>query len=78
MHQRGHCVKSKWAFDIKRNGLFKVRLVACGHPQRSCVDFTESHASVTNDVSWRMSLILKMTMKLDARIVDVDTAFIFE
>ena len=24
-------VKSKWIFDIKRSGLFKVRLVACGY-----------------------------------------------
>ena len=27
------CVKSKWVFDIKRDGTFKVRLVACGYTQ---------------------------------------------
>ena len=43
----------------------------------SGVDFTKSCAPVINDVSWRMPLILKMTMKLDARIVDVETVFLF-
>ena len=32
------CVKSKWVFDIKRSGLFKVRLVACGYSQIPGVD----------------------------------------
>ena len=38
---------------------------------------TKACAPVINDVSWRTSLILEMTMKLDARIVDVETAFLF-
>jgi len=50
-------VKSKWVFDIKRNGLFKVRLVACGYSQAPGVDFTESYAPVINDVSWRILII---------------------
>ena len=71
------CVKSKWVFDIKRNGLFKVRLVACGYSQIPGVDFTDSFAPVINDVSWRILLIIKMLMKHDAKIVDVETAFLF-
>ncbi len=75
---KGHrCVKSKWVFDIKRNGLFKVRLVACGYSQIPGVDFTESFAPVINDVSWRILLIIKMLMKYEAKIVDVETAFLF-
>jgi hypothetical protein len=27
------CVKHKWVFDIKRDGTFKARLVACGYSQ---------------------------------------------
>ena len=27
------CVKSKWVFKIKRNGVFRARLVACGYSQ---------------------------------------------
>ena len=75
---KGHrCVKSKWVFDIKRNGLFKVRLVACGYSQIPGVDFTESYAPVINDVSWRILLIIKMLMRYEAMIVDVETAFLF-
>ena len=53
------CVKSKWVFDIKRNGLFKVRSMACDHSQIPGVDFTESFAPVINDVSWRILLIIE-------------------
>ena len=48
------CVKSKWVFDVKKSGLFKARLVACGYSQVPGVDFTESYAPVINDVCWRM------------------------
>ena len=71
------CVKSKWVFDIKMNGLFKVRLVACEYSQTSGVDFTDSFAPVINDVRWRILLIIKMLMKHDAKIVDVKTASLF-
>jgi hypothetical protein len=27
------CVKHKWVFEIKRNGVFRARLVACGYSQ---------------------------------------------
>jgi hypothetical protein len=30
------CVKCKWVFDIKRNGVFRVRLVACGYSCCCC------------------------------------------
>ena len=74
--QRGRrLVKSKWVFDMKRNGLFKVRLVACGHSQVPGADFTESHAPVINDVSWRILTIGMLVWKLDAKIIDVSTAF---
>jgi len=68
-------VKSKWIFDIKRSGLFKVRLVACGYSQIPGVDFTESYAPVINDVSWRILIIAMLVQKLEAKICDVSTAF---
>jgi hypothetical protein len=70
------CVKSKWCFDIKRTGLFKTRLVACGYSQIPGVDFTESYAPVINDVSWRILIISMLMNQYEARIVDVETAFL--
>jgi hypothetical protein len=41
------CVKCKWVFDIKRNGVFRARLVACGYSQTPGVDFQESYIVAT-------------------------------
>ena len=70
-------VKSKWVFDTKRSGLFKVRLVACGYSQILGVDFTESYAAVINDVCWRTLVIAMLVQKLEAKIIDVLTAFLY-
>jgi hypothetical protein len=39
-------IKCKWIFKIKRNGVFRARLVACGFSQIPGVDFNESFAPV--------------------------------
>ena len=70
------CIKSRWVFEIKRNGIFRPRLVACGYSQIPGVDFTESYAPVINDVTWRILIVAKMMWKLKAKIVDVETAFL--
>jgi len=70
------CIKCKWIFKIKRNGVFRARLVACGYSQIPGVDFNESFAPVINDVSFRVMLILKLTRRLRATFVDVETAFL--
>jgi hypothetical protein len=44
------CVKHKWVFKIKRNGVFRARCVACGYSQIPGVDFMESHLPVINDL----------------------------
>lgn len=75
--QRGRrLVKLKWVFNVKRTGLFKVRLIACGYSQVLGVDFTESHAPVINDVSWCILIIAMFVWKLNAKIIDVLTAFL--
>ena len=38
------CIKCKWVFDVKRDGRFRARLVACGYSQIPGVNFTESYA----------------------------------
>ena len=44
------CVKHKWVFEIKRSGIFRARLVACGYSQIPGTDFTEVYAPVVNDI----------------------------
>ncbi len=68
-------IKCKWFFKIKRNGVFRARLVACGYSQIPGVDFNENFAPVVNDVSFRIMLIAKLIWDLQASIVDVETAF---
>ena len=71
------CVKCKWIFEIKRNGIFRCRLVACGYSQIPGVDFTESFSPVINDTTWRIMIIIMIVMKLQAKIIDVETAFLY-
>jgi hypothetical protein len=48
------CVKSKWTFTIKRNGVFLGPLVACGCSQVPGLDFNDSFAPVVNDMTFRI------------------------
>jgi histone deacetylase 1/2 len=71
------CVKCKWVFKIKRNGVFRARLVACGYSQIPGVDFSESYSPVANDVTIRLLLVAMILFGLSAKIVDVETAFLY-
>jgi len=71
-----HCIKSKWVFKIKRDGMFRARLIVCGYSRIPGVDFAENYAPVMNDVTWRILLVAMIVWKLDAIIVDVETAFL--
>ena len=35
------CIKCKWVFKIKVNGVYRARLVVCGYSQILDVDYTE-------------------------------------
>jgi Reverse transcriptase (RNA-dependent DNA polymerase) len=70
------CIKCKWIFKIKRNGIFRARFVACGYSQVPGLDFNESYAPVINDVSFQVMLIVKLIWGLQATIIDVETAFL--
>ncbi len=50
------CVKQKWVMKIKRNGVFRARLVACGYSQIPGINFTENYAPVISDVTYRIML----------------------
>jgi hypothetical protein len=70
------CIKTQWVWEVKRNGIFRARLVACGYSQVPGIDFTESYASVIDDDTWRILIVAKLLWRLSAQIVDVETAFL--
>ena len=70
------CVKHKWVLEIKRNGTFRARLVACGYSQVPGIDFTEIFSPVCNDITFRIVLITMILWKLEGLIFDVTTAFL--
>ena len=70
------CVKNKWVFTVKRNGIFRARLVACGYSQVPGIDFGESFAPVVNDITFRILFVAMIVWGLKARIIDVETAFL--
>jgi hypothetical protein len=45
-------IKCKWIFKIKRIGICRERLVACGYSRIPGIDFNESSALVINNVSF--------------------------
>jgi hypothetical protein len=69
-------IKCKWIFKVKRNVIFRARLVACGYSQILGIDFNESFAPVINDASFRIMLIAKLIWNLEGSIVDAETAFL--
>ena len=69
-------VKSKWIFVIKRNGIFRARLVACGYSQIPGIDFSENYAPVIMDATYRLLLVTMMKKGLKSKLIDVETAFL--
>ena len=68
-------VKSRWVFKVKRNGVFRARLVACGYSQIPGVDYSANYSPVINDITFRMLLLTMMYFGLSGKIVYVETAF---
>jgi hypothetical protein len=61
---------------VKRNGVFRARLVLGGYSQVPGVDFTESFAPVLNDVIFRLMLISKLVWDMTSIVIDIETAFL--
>jgi hypothetical protein len=76
MEKGRRCVKHKWVLDIKRSGIFRARLVACGYSQIPGVDYNQVFAAVAHDVSFRILIILMIVYGYCAMIFDVETAFL--
>ena len=70
------CIKNKWVFKVKRNGIFQAQLVACRYSQIPGVDFQEHFAPVVNDTLYHIMITVMMMMGVKAKIVDIKTAFL--
>ena len=51
---------NKWVFKIKRDGIYRARLVALGYSQIPGVDYTGNFAPVAHEVSFRIALARMM------------------
>ena len=69
-------IGSRWVFRVKRNGVFRARLVALGYSQIPGVDFTDNFAPIINEVTFRIMLVMMMVNKWGADIIDIVTAFL--
>lgn len=73
---RVRALPSKWAYDIKRNGLFKARFVARGDKQRPGLDYGETFSTMVRPESFRMIMAMVAAQDWEAHVVDVVTAFL--
>ena len=61
---------------MKRNGVYRARLGAKGFSQIPGEDFTENFSPVINDMTFRIVPARMILEGLDAKVVDIDTAFL--
>ena len=69
-------IGNKWVFKVKRDGTYRVRLVALGYSQIPEVDYTDNLAPVAHDVTFMIALARMVVEKLDSLVMDVETAFL--
>ena len=70
-------IGNKWVFKIKRDGIYRARLVMLGYSQIPGVDYTDNFAPVAHEVYFRIALARMMVEKLDSLVMDVKTAFLY-
>ena len=66
------CVKNKWFFKIKCNGVHKVHLVACGYSQVHSVNFSKNFSQVVNDITLHILQLMVLHFSYSAKIVFVE------
>ena len=69
-------VGCRWAFKVKRNGVYCARLVAKGFNQIPGVDFTDNYSPVVTDVTFRVVMARMLIEYLKGKVVDIDNALL--
>ena len=72
----------KWVFTRKRNekneiARYKARLVAQGFSQKPGIDYDETYSPVMDAITFRYLISLVVSEKLDMRLMDVVTAYLY-
>ncbi|BBH04558.1 transposable element gene, partial [Prunus dulcis] len=72
----------KWVFTRKRNekneiSRYKARLVAQGFSQRPGIDYMETYSPVMDTITFRYLISLAVSEKLEMRLMDVITAYLY-
>jgi Reverse transcriptase (RNA-dependent DNA polymerase) len=70
------CIKCKWVFDVKHNGVFRACLVACGYSQIPGVDLQEAYSQVINDPTFHLIILIQLNFGLRSRLQDIEVAFL--
>ena len=68
---------AKWVFTVKKNGVFKARLVVQGFLQIPGVDHQDNFSSVIYDTTFRIILVMWIQYGWEAEIINIKTAFLY-
>ena len=71
------CLKNKWVFKIKHNGMYHAHLVECGYSQVPGIDFLDNYSPVGNDVTFRILLLMVLHFSYLAEIVNIETVCLY-
>ena len=69
-------VGSKWVFKVKRNGVYRARLVDKGFSQIRGDNLKENFSPLINDMTFRIVLTRMILEGLDAKVVDINNVFL--
>jgi Reverse transcriptase (RNA-dependent DNA polymerase) len=69
-------IGNRWVYNEKDSETIRSRTVAQGFSQVPGKDFTDSHAPFMTNLAFRLSLIIRIMMKLRTGQFDIETAFL--
>ena len=76
MPPNSRCMKNRWVFKIKCNGVYRACLITCGYSQVPGINFSENYSPVVNDVNLHVLLLMVLHFGYLAKIINVETTFL--